>query len=440
VHAPGWLAALAALATMAAPAPSHAQFGAPVFLSPVGNTATAPQVAVDATGDAVAAWSIFDGTNRFQARARSAAGALGQVHNLSAPGQNALTPDIAMDNAGDAVTVWRRFDQSPTTIRIQARARSAAGVLGPLQTLAGAGSDNVFDPQVAVDADGDGMVVWRHFNPATGDRIQARTRSAAGTLGVTASISVASPQTVGNHRVAVDSDGDAVIVWRASGGSLRDRILLRARSTATGLRPIQTISAAAAGQSEVDPQVAVAAGGAATVVWTRTDGSASRIRARARSAAGALAPVQTLSPANQDASLPQVAIDGNGNAVAVWHAFNGSNARIQARARSAAGVLGPIQTLYTAPAGMGVGAPQIAGAGNGGVVVVWEASNGFSFLIFARTRSAAGALGPLQTLVNATSSRRAVGPRVAMGAGGDAVAVWERFDGSNFRIQATAGP
>ena len=69
------------------------------------------------------------------------------------------------------------------------------------------------------------------------------------------------------------------------------------------------------------PQVAVDADGDAVVVWTRLDGSAIA-QARRISAAGLLGPVLDLSPHGEDASGPQVAIDAGGNAIALWYRSN----------------------------------------------------------------------------------------------------------------------
>ena len=94
------------------------------------------QVAVDADGDAVFTWRRSDGTDyRVQARMRSAAGALSAVQTLSASGQSAVTPQVAIDPDGDAVFTWWRSDGA--NLRVQARARSAAGALSGVQTLSG---------------------------------------------------------------------------------------------------------------------------------------------------------------------------------------------------------------------------------------------------------------------------------------------------------------
>ena len=140
-------------------------------LSSPGENASGPQVAVDDDGDAVFTWARSDGTDqRIEARARSAGGALSTVQTLSDAGQDAGAPQVAIDDDGDAVFVWERVDNSGNK-RIQARKRSAAGVLGVVQTLSNGGQDAQF-AQVAIDDDGEAAATWQRFDGAH-DRAQA---------------------------------------------------------------------------------------------------------------------------------------------------------------------------------------------------------------------------------------------------------------------------
>ena len=68
----------------------------------------------------------------------------------------------------------------------------------------------------------------------------------------------------------------------------------------------------------------------------------------------------------------------------------------------------------------------------------WLRSDGANRRVEARTRSAAGALSAVQLL----SGRRqhAFDAQVAVDADGDAVVTWQRSDGTNDRVQASAGP
>jgi microcompartment protein CcmK/EutM len=302
-------------------------------LSDGGRNANDPQVAVDPNGDAVFVWTRYDGTNnRIQARARSAAGNLSIVQTLSTSGQNASNPQVAVDDGGRAVFTWERYDGAEW--RAQTRARSAAGLfLSAVQTLSDAGESALF-PQVAVDADGDAVFTWRRLDGSglfCCFRAQARARSTAGTLSAVQTLSSGGRDAFDPH-VAVDPDGNAVFTWTRSDGA-NIRIQAKARSAAGALSPVQYLSEA--GQDAQGPRVGVDADGDAVFTWARSDGTNLRVQARKRSANGALSrPVQTLSSAGQDAKAAQVAVDTTGDAVATWRRSDGANLRVQ-------GVAGP---------------------------------------------------------------------------------------------------
>jgi len=420
------------IAGLLVPALAGAEWSAPVDLSNAGQNAHSPQVAVDADGDAVFTWTRFDGANfRVQARVRSAAGTLSGVQTLSSSGQDAVEPQVAVDADGDAVFVWRRSDGANT--RIQARARSAAGTLGPVQTLSDPGQ-SAFFPHVAIRrTTGAAVFTWRRFGGAN-TRIQARARSAAGVLSPVQTLSDPG-QNADNPQVAVDADGNAVFTWTRSDGA-NSRIQARARSAAGVLSSVQTLSSS--GQSATEPQVAVDPDGDAVFAWRRFDGTDFRVQARARSAAGALSGVQTLSASgpDTDAVRPHVGVDADGDAVFSWERFDGSNTRIQSRARSAAGTLSAVQDVSNA--GQNALNNQVAVDVAGDAVFAWTRFDGANFLAESRTRSAAGTLRPFTTLSDQGES--ALQPQVAVDGDGDAVVTWTRSDGANSRIQATAGP
>ena len=235
-------------------------------------------------------WADVAIPHRVQARTLSAAGVLGPIRTLSRAGHDARLPEIAVSTNGRAVVVWEeRFNGA--TRQVQARTLSAAGVLGPIQTLSQAGHD-AYLPEVAVDADGDAVVVWKRWG--SDRRVQARTLSATGVLG-----------------------------------------------------PIQTLSPPASlGPESTDngPKVAVDRLGHAVVVWRNDDNF--RVQARSRSRAGVLGPIQTLSaPVLHDTFYQKVAIDRRGNAVVTWVADTQEGQQIQARTLSAAGRLGRLLNL-----------------------------------------------------------------------------------------------
>jgi hypothetical protein len=433
-----WLASLVAMALVGGVAPTvaGAAWTAPVTLS-AGGQALEPQVAVDLDGDAVFTWEEFDGTDsRIQARRRSAAGALSPIQTLSAAGQDAHEPQVAVDGAGNAIFTWRRFDG--TNSRIQARRRSAAGALGPVQTLSAAGQ-NASQPQVGVDGNGNAIFTWR----VTNGLIQARKRSAGGLLGPIQTLSAAGQPAI-DPQVGIDDNGNAVFTWSRNDGTdpglCCSRIQARRRGAGGALGSILTLSAP--GQNASTPQVGVNGAGNAVFTWQRFDGTVERIQARARSAGGALSSTQTLSATGQHALNPQVGVDDAGNALFTWTRNDGSNNRVQARRRGAGGALGSILTLSAA--GQHAGGPQVAVQGNGDAVFTWSRFDGSDpgfccNRVQALTRSAAGALGSTQT-VSAAGEDGAL-PQVDIDDAGHAVATWVRVSGLDlFDIQAAAGP
>ena len=85
-----------------------------------------------------------------------------------------------------------------------------------------------------------------------------------------------------------------------------------------------------------------------------------------------------------------LAVDADGDALYTWQVSDGTNRRVQARARSAAGVLGRVRTVSAA--GQDARDPQVAAEPDGDAVFTWARSDGTSFRVQARTRTAAGAL------------------------------------------------
>lgn len=455
-------ALLGLLIAVLVPAGADAAFTAPFFYSPAAQSSTQHDVALDASGDAVAVWERFDGANdRVEARARSAAGVLGTVQTLSVAGQDASFPKVAVDAGGDAVVVWARKDGSGPCgsggcVRIQARARSAAGVLGPVLTLSPPGQ-NAHEFDVALDADGDAVAVWNRSDGTSGSccrRIQARPISAGGVLGPVQVLSAGS-QNADTPKVAVDADGDAVVVWQRFDGT-SVRIQARARSAGGTLGAVLILSPA--GHSASAPRVAVDSVGDALVVWQRPDGTGPcgingcpKIQGIARSAGGTLGPVLTLSNTPRGGSSPEVAVDADGDALVVWehldattNCFGGGCDVIQARARSAGGALGAVLTLSTS--GQDAGFPQIGIDSDGDAVAAWQRFDGTNFRAQARTRAAGGALGPVQT--PSPAGHNIVDPQVDAAAGGTTLASWERSDGlgqcfggsSCNRVEAAKGP
>jgi hypothetical protein len=418
------------MATLAvAPTSALAAWTAPTDLSAGGQNARAASLAANDAGDAVFAWRRYDGSNdRIQAQPRSAAGVLGLVRTLSVGGQPAFGNQAAIDGTGDAVVTWLRNDGAFDIA--QARRLSAAGVMGPILNLAPTGRDAV-DPHVAVDFAGNAVFTGRRWDGAN-DRVYARTLSAAGAVGPVLALSAPGQDAI-QPRVAMNDNGDAALLWTRGVLGAR-RVQARTLSPAGVLGPIRALSAA--GGDAYPGDVAVDPAGNATFAWYRYNGSEYVIQTRALSAAGVLSLDQTISDPGEFAYGPEVGVDAAGNAVFTWYRNDGSNWRVQTRSVSAAGVPGLLRTLSTG--GQDAVFPHIAVNAAGDAVVGWQRSDGTNTRAEAATVSAAGVVSAVAQL--STAGQNALSPPVGIDGAGDTIADWQRFDGTNDRIQFATGP
>jgi hypothetical protein len=283
-----------------------------------------------------------------------------------------------------------------------------------------------------VNAAGRAAFTWTE-SVAGDQRIQARTRSSSGALGPLLTISPAG-QDGSEADVAVDADGDVVFAWVQNDGS-SFRIQVRALSAAGVLGPVKNVSPASL--AAVGGRMAMNPDGDAVVVWRASVGGVVRIQGRARSAAGVLGPVRTLSGPTFNASDDHIGIDAAGNATASWVSPDGSHLRLQARSLSAGGALSPIRDV--SPNGIDVvnTTTRLGVDAAGDAVFAWlRNDHGSVNVVQARELAADGTMFAVQTVSDSADSQTAVQPQLAMGADGHAVAGWLRQTDVDNRFQA----
>jgi hypothetical protein len=266
-----------------------------------GRDAAFHTVAATTDGGAVAAWirPVGDEYN-FESRTRAADGTLGPVQLIASTEGRETPGDVDVDGAGRAVFVWGGPDG------IKTRTRTDDGTLGHVRALYGAPG---FRPRVAVNPAGDAAFVWTRFMDGS-MQVQARLEAADGTLGPLRMVSARGQ----NAEVEIDSSGNAVFVW---GGRPAHT---RALSTDGAMSPVQDISPPRRAARETS--LAVDPGGRAAFTW-RIDyprGRYDQVQTRTRAPNGHLGPVETLSPPERPAILPDVAIDASGEALVAWTA------------------------------------------------------------------------------------------------------------------------
>ena len=414
-------AALAVLFVIAAVGgPAVAPAAAAGWLAPVGVSQSAgsgPQVAVDHVGDVVVAWTRNDGSNAIvQAAVRPAGGAFSAPVDLSAAGEDASAPSVAIDAAGDAVVVWTRSDGSNTIV--QASSRPAGGAFSVPVDLSDAGRD-ASSPQVAMDAAGDAVAVWTRFNGGNTIVQAARRFAGSPTFFGGTDVSASGQNAVGPH-VAMNHDGDAIVLWTQGSA-------VQVASSLSGSEfSWPPVDVTAAPESGSGAGVGIADDGSAVAVWKRwqvVNGQVElTVRGAIREGHGAFGAPVDLSSEPVGGGQVGLAVNGAGRAIVVWEQFTGS---------TAASILGVAER---APGASFAAAqdldpdcwtPRVALDGSGGATIVcrkWDAGAGV-ITTQAFTRSAPG---PFATPARITTSgEEGYNAAVATDAQGDAVAVYE---------------
>ena len=233
-------------------------------------------------------------------------------------------------------------------------------------------------------------------------------------------------------QLAVDGSGNVTAVWDQYDGT-RYNIWANRYVAGIGWGAATLIETDNAGIAS-GAQVAVDGSGNATAVWFQSDGSRYNIRANRYTAGvgwGAATLIETDNAG--DAFSPQVAMDGAGNATAVWHQFDGARYNIWAN-RYVAGVgWGTATLIETDNAGAAFSA-QVVMDGGGNATVVWQQSDGARNNIWTN-RFVAGVGWGTATLIE-TDAGDASNPQVAVDSSWNATAVWSQFDGARYNIWA----
>jgi hypothetical protein len=412
------------------PAASSGDPGRPEDISPAAEMAAGPDVDVAPDGTATVVWSARTGGELgVFARRIEPDGTRGAVQRLSAAGGDALAPRVTLAPDGTATVVWTRWDGAD--FRIQTRQISPGGVPAEAtRTLSGSGQD-ALDPQVDVAPDGEATVVWKRWD-GFHYLVQVRRIAPDGSSETTSQRLSESGKDAVEPQVAVAEDGTATVAWSRFDGE--DSIVQVRRVAADGALEATTADLSALGESAIQPRVAVASDGAATIVWNRFDGSSWLIQARRISPAGAPeAGTENLSASGQSAAEPQLALDSEGAATVVWDRFDGGNFVVQARRLTPTG--GPAGSAFNLSAGGRDAAdPRLAIAPDDRATILWSRSDGTNWIVQRRDLAADGTLGSTESL--SAAGRSAGDPALAWGSDGRPVMTWKRFNGGADVIEA----
>jgi pimeloyl-ACP methyl ester carboxylesterase len=371
------------------------------------------------------------GALRWRARPRAAGPSWA---DLSGSAVDALGAQTGVDDRGNAVYAWSSSDPATGKVRVQARTRSASGRLGPVLALSDPAVD-AFDVHVAVNARGAAVFSWLEADAAgSALLVKTRSRSARGALGPAATVSEPGRDAF-EHMAAITGNGDAIVTWTSLDNDTGSAdVKARWRSAAGALGPVLAVGDPAL--DSFGPQVAVNALGDATLAWTLRDPATGRIRAQTRTGAagGDLGPTVDLSDPARNAGDVDVAVAPDGDAVFDWIVVNDEtlSGSAQARSRPRGRALGAIVDL-SSPSD-DAWDPAVGVADDGDAELTWWVPDRAGARVEARSLSARGTTGPRVTLSDGADD--GFEPDVAVAGDGRAVYTWLAFDSRGVRVQA----
>lgn len=183
------------------------------------------------------------------------------------------------------------------------------------------------------------------------------------------------------------------------------------------------------------PQIKMNPQGKAVAVWSSSDGGNHTIQAATKIPEESWTTPVILSNNNFEAYTPQLDIDANGNAVVVWYSFDGTNYKIQS-ATFTNGVWTPY--VDVSPSGIDAYNPQVSVDALGNAIVVWFGSIDSNFVIQSASLSFGGNWTSIAIISDLNFNSYC--PMIALDAQGNATITWYTFDGVNYLIQCASMP
>lgn len=391
-----------------------------------------------------------------------------QVNSYTTGSQN--MPAVASDSNGNFVIVWESSNAASgdtSGLSIQGQRYNSQGLAQGSQFQVNSyTTNNQQNPAVAMDSDGDFVVTWQSTGSPGSDNsynsIQARQFNSSGVpLATQFQVNTFTNDTQNNPAVAIDSDGDFVIVWQSNAavGDTSYYSIQGARFNSLAvLQGSQFQANTLTTNNQKSPAVAMDSSGNFVVIWESQvsgggDNSFYSIQRRRYDNSGTaldLVELQVNNYTTNRQNRPAVAMDSDGDFVVAWESYQGSGSdpyySIQARRFNSNGTAIALQFQVNSYTTNYQYRPAVGIDSDGDFAIVWHSSgsNGpdnSNESIQGRVFSDAGLPLLAEFQVNRYTTNAQTQPAVAVDSDGDFVVAWQSMgsaggDTLNTSIQA----
>jgi len=406
-----------------------------------------PRIAFDGNGNAIAVWAQSDGmrynimANRYAAG--SGWGTTQPIETNDGEANHLLIestpPQVAFDASGNAIVVWSQSDG--TRWNIWSNRYIAGSGWGTAQLIETDNTGDASSPKIAFDITGNAIAVWFQLVelpfPLMGQRYSIRanryTAGAGWGTAVPVDIGLSSVDRSGSVNIAIGANGDAIAVWQQNDGS-NFNIWANHYTPGSGWGVPGLIETSNLGNA-FSPSIVIDNAGNAIAVWIQWDGVNNSAWANRYIAGSGWNTAQLIEMDNAGwVYNPQIALDPGGDVIAVWAQSDGMRNNIWANRYTAGSGWSTAQLIESDNSG-DASAPHIAFDPGANAIAVWQQSDGMRNNIWANRYTAGSGWGTAQ-LIESDNSGNASAPHIAFDQDSNAIAVWAQSDGSTFNIWA----
>lgn len=218
---------------------------------------------------------------------------------LSGVTLNASDPQVAINSNGDAVVVWVE------NAFVKSSSKPVSGSWSSVATLSLTGASS---PRLVSDNTGNATAIW-----VENGFIKSASKTLLGSWGAATTLSMSGAS---SPTICIDTLGDVVAAWVRNNN-------IETSTKLFGLAWQARVSIN--GNTATTPSIAVGGSGSnirAVIVWQGVASSTNMIFSSTKLIGGSWSSAQVISDAAHNAAKPQVAVDSNANAAAVWYAYD----------------------------------------------------------------------------------------------------------------------